>query len=194
MRIVALLVWLGCVGCARDQEAPLSDVGHALALLRRAGLAADSASIQRVLRDSDETVVWVVPRVKGLPVFHRQVGYLFDQNGKREVDRTTGRPMMLGEALPDESAVPNPEPRITADSAKAAYLGQAQQERGPGRAAPSTADAVLGYASGTSSDQLRLVWRVSPPGQEFPMALIDARDGGVLFFDSGIRCARAPCP
>jgi hypothetical protein len=38
----------------------------------------------------------------------------FDKDGERQLDPTTGRPMMLGDVPPDESAVPNPEPHVTA--------------------------------------------------------------------------------
>jgi hypothetical protein len=193
--VVGLLLILAGVGCARAQDAPASDVQYAQQLLRRAGLPPDSAGIQRVLRDSFETVVWVEPRLRGLPVFQRQVGYVFDRGGHRETDPTTGRPMMLGDAPPDESAAPDPEPRVSADSATAMYLARLRQQQSaisPG--VPDSVDAVLGYAGAATSDRLRLVWRVRPRGRAAPEAFIDAGGGDVVHYDSGIRCVRAPCP
>lgn len=181
--VAAMLAASLVVGSAWSQRVEERDLRYALELLADAGMSADEGTIERVVRDEIETVVWVEGRVQGLPVFFRSVGYVFDTDGKMET--------VLGDRLPETTAAADDEPAINADRAKEIFLGI---DWGPaGRVDANALDAVLGLYDGLQEAPYDLTWRVRHHG-DVPTALIDASSGEVVFTDSGIRCITVPCP
>jgi hypothetical protein len=188
--LVACITLLGA--CARAQEADSSDVAHALALLERAGLSVERDAIQRVLRDEYETVVWVEPRLRGLPVFGHQVGYAFEADGSRMVEPGSNEPLVLGGPVPRDADAPAARAALSAKQAKAAFRRHTPDVPGGGDAGAAL-DATLGYADGPGGGYV-LAWRVRPSGPQYPVVFIDAMSGALVSQDGGIRCVVAPCP
>lgn len=170
-------------------------------LFRENGIDFDKGTRSRMVRDEHGTVVWVQNRFMGLPIFDHDIGYSFDSSGKVDREPDTGKPRLLGGPMPPASAFPvDLRPDIARDGAIATWLAKIRTERqfGADYEPRLGTDAVLGFYDlnlGTGKDpEFRLAWRVRPDGDFNPMAMVDAKKGGVLHFDAGARTTAAPSP
>lgn len=168
-------------------------------LLAENGLGDKAELIDRVVRGRHETVVWLNNEYAGLPVFFSSVGYRFGANRRLERDPKTGEPLRLGDSMPTAGAFPiDHRADIKSQVAIDAWIAAARDVDFPGRnyEPPSEAEATLGFydvSHGANPPNYRLVWRVKPRGRKYPLAMVSAKKGDVLFFDSGVRTA-APHP
>ncbi len=160
------------------------DTTYAVQLLARAGVTVERAQIERVLRDSLETVVWIERRIGALPVFDHQLGYSFEGDGP---------PTLLGEPLPPAPPGLVVQPRVTAYQARDVFAQRAAREQWV-IARDDLFDLVLGYVVEPGPHPYRLVWRVRHTAAGAAVVVVDAINGAELSWDSGIRCFRAPCP
>jgi len=171
----------------------VDDPYFASLLFAQNGIDIDQSTVKRVLRDQIETVVWLDALHEGLPVFFHEHGYSFDRQRRMAKIPGTDEPMILGEPLPPASAFPTDlEPSVDRNDAIAAWLESVEREPMLGINASNAGrqQVTLGFHNvnlGTSHPpDFRLVWRVQSPGGA-PVAMVDAKLGSVLFFDSGIR-------
>ena len=189
----ALLISLFASGCDASESGVQDDIGYGLSLLEANGIEASAEQIERVLRDDLETVVWVESRFEGLPVFYHNVGYVFEADGQQSLEPGGDRPLRLGSPLADRGSFPlDHRPDIDEQQAFDAYRERSGQE------AEERLVAVLGFHNlnlGTArSPQYRLAWRVTPADGPPPEAMVSAKKGDVLYFDSGIRTAEPSGP
>ena len=172
------------------------DTYFAQQLFARNGIEIDIDLIGRVLRGPHETVVWTNGRFADLPVFYHEVGYSFDANGRLDTRAGSDQPLLLGSTLPPSSAFPiDHRPDVTTGQAIATYQERARDDSflGYGFTSPQELEAVLGFHNiliGRSErPEYRIAWRVRPRVGHYPVAMIGAKKGDVLFFDSGMRSA-----
>ena len=190
----ALAILLCCSGCGSAATPQQTDLDYALRLFEANQLDVAAGSVERVLRDEIETVIWVSAQYADLPVFYHQTGYSFDSDGNLSLQPGTNDARLLGIPLPLPSAFPiDHRPDITEVQVFDTFRDRVGREPAfPKLLKPDTTlHATLGFYNlnqrTSRPAMIRLVWRVMPTGSEIPVAMIGAKKGDLLFFDSGIR-------
>jgi len=198
--VVCLSAWAMAACEAQETGAmvireDVDDPYFASVLFAGNGMTIDQSTVRRVLRDEFETVVWLDALYEGLPVFYSEQGYSFDRYRKMAMKPGTDEPLVLGEPLPPASAFPTDlEPTVTQAEAIAAWVESIAREPVPGITVskPGRQVVTLGIfdinVGTTHPADFKLVWRVQGPNGA-PMAMVDAKSGDVLYYDSGIRTA-----
>jgi Zn-dependent metalloprotease len=202
--VFLIMLSFGLLGCVRGGgEGGLADGRDDLKIKRveptgqRAGSEA-LAKIRALFKDNDlslqglaltgvevDNVGFTHARFRqtlnDLPVFNRDLIFHFDKSGRL----TT----ISGQKSAAVEAPTKPE----VNEEKAGRIAWAQMERmradevGVGPVLPSLV-AELGYWQKQNGD-LVLVWKLTPEGERYPQVFVEARTGGVVFSDSGVRSA-----
>jgi hypothetical protein len=172
----------------------VDDVFFAMNLFRENGIGVEEGQIERVVRDPDRTLVWTQPLFAELPVFFHRIGYAFDRNRRVVRDPETGDPLLRGDTPIRPEAFPiDHRPDIEPAAAIETWLTAARRDSflGAEYASRTEPSATLGFfdlAIGTGRESVyRLAWRVAPAGARYPVAMVGAKKGDLLFFDSGVR-------
>jgi len=205
-----ILVCLAAMAGYAQAGKNAGDLSAAHALLEKNGISIrDKYRISRFVPYSNGGgMIWVDPIYRGVPVFQHERAFHFNKGGTVKRDRRGN--ILIGGAEPldvanmDIDVTPQISeqeakqifskraetirlPHMTGDPAKAALI------KGPECAAePGTLQAELGIfdldATGRHQAGFRgvLAWRVAC-NKGSPHAFIGARNGSVLYFDSGIR-------
>ena len=195
-RLTGLLV-IACSPCIAETEtqvtrADADDHFYAEELFRRNGMELDRSDINRVVRGGGEAMVWVNSRFSGLPVFYHDRGYNFE-NGNVVKRARSDEIFVLGELLPPSSSFPiDHRPDIDPDDAAQTWLDRIRLVPQLRSYTPAgEPDVTLGFhnlhLSSDREPEYRLAWRVRPRLGKYPEAMISAKKGDILFFDSGIR-------
>lgn len=173
------------------------DLFFASNLFSENGMDIDERTIGRVVRGR-VAVVWVSATFEGLPVFFHDIGYRFDNRRRMVTDPDTDKPKVWGQPLPPSGAFPiDHRADITPEEAVQVWLDRARSDEFSSadyepRSEPETTLGFHNLRLGMSGDPVyRLAWRVRPRGTKYPSAMIDAKKGNVLFFDSGVRTGGA---
>jgi uncharacterized protein YecT (DUF1311 family) len=192
-----------------DEPAPMPQVTredaddqyHAVLLFRENGINIHEDSIRRVVRQPDKTIAWVGSKFAGLPVFHHELRYSFGADRKVDVPSGPGRERSRGEPLPPASSFPiDHRPDIEPDVATQTWLNRVRSEEffGPDYQPSNDPEVTLGFhdlhIGGGGEPEYRLAWRVRPRGGRYPIAMVGAKKGDILFFDSGIRTGSVVAP
>lgn len=151
-------------------------------LFRSNGLSLDRLVVKKIETDKlGFTHVRLAQTIGSLPVFLTELIYHFDQGGKLS--------SVSGEKI---KAISLPtEPTITMEQAARIALTEIGEmaRREPLTGGAGILAAELGFYDQTKvgSKDFVLVWKIKPLEREYPLMLIDAFNGPVLYSDSGIR-------
>lgn len=152
-----------------------------LSLFRQSDLSLEGLVVEEIGVDGlGFTHIRCSKTFQGLPVFKEEVIYHFNKEG--ELYFTSGEKLV-------ETGV-NTNPRVNKDQAGQMAVEEMKKIKMDGGSVPANLKIELGFLREKLADistSLVLVWKVTPPENDYPQVFVDAQNGVVVYSDSGIR-------